>query len=133
NSTTPDNGRATVMAGIDKVAQTAASIEAGTVRTSRRAANTRTGNGRTVRMVGDLVTTKYVRTVKKEIMQFGCFLDEKGEFFDTVNFPPVLKKYPFTGPGVYLIEGKVATEFGFPSVEVHKMARLPSCPDPRAE
>ncbi len=84
-------------------------------------------------MVGDLVTTKYVRTVRKKIMQFGCFLDQKGEFFDTVNFPPALKKYPFTGPGVYLIEGRVTEEFGFPSVEVRKMARLSSRPDPRAE
>jgi error-prone DNA polymerase len=76
-------------------------------------------NGKSVRMVGDLVTTKYVRTVKKEIMQFGCFLDQKGEFFDTVNFPSTLKKYPFTGPGVYLVEGRVTEEFDFPSVEVH--------------
>jgi DNA polymerase III alpha subunit len=88
--------------------------------------------GETVRMVGDLVTTKYVRTVRKEIMQFGCFLDHKGEFFDTVNFPGMLKKYPFTGPGVYLVEGRVTQEFGFPSVEVGKMARLPARPDPRA-
>ena len=97
------------------------------------AADLHGSSGKTVRMVGDLVTTKYVRTVKREIMQFGCFLDEKGEFFDTVNFPPVLKKFPFTGPGVYLIEGRVTVEFDFPSVEVRKMARLPSRPDPRAE
>ncbi len=90
-------------------------------------------SGKKVRMVGDLVTTKYVRTVRKEIMQFGCFLDHKGEFFDTVNFPSALKKYPFTGPGVYLVEGRVSEEFGFPSVEVHKMARLPAYPDPRSE
>ncbi len=88
--------------------------------------------GKTVRMVGDLVTTKYVRTARKEIMQFGCFLDERGEFFDTVNFPGTLKKYPFTGPGVYLVEGRVSEEFDFPSVEVSRMARLPARPDPRA-
>ncbi len=81
--------------------------------------------GKTVRMVGDLVSIKYVRTVKKELMHFGCFLDEEGRFFDTVHFPDSLKKYPFTGYGVYLIEGKVVEEFGYPSVEVRKLARLP--------
>jgi DNA polymerase-3 subunit alpha len=89
--------------------------------------------GKTVRMTGDLVTIKYVWTIKKEIMHFGCFLDVNGEFFDTVHFPASLKKYPFTGYGVYLLEGKVAEEFGFPSVEISKMARLPYQPDPRAE
>lgn len=88
--------------------------------------------GRVVRMTGDLVTIKYVHTVKKEWMHFGCFLDPSGAFFDTVHFPASLKKYPFTGHGVYLMEGKVVEEFGFPSVEVHKMARLPFQPDPRA-
>jgi error-prone DNA polymerase len=101
-------------------------------RGNARAAELHGKEGKKVRMVGDLVTTKYVRTVRKEIMQFGCFLDEKGEFFDTVNFPGTMKKYPFTGPGIYLVEGRVTVEFGFPSVEVHKMARLPARPDPRA-
>ncbi len=89
--------------------------------------------GKTVRMVGDLVTIKYVYTKKREIMHFGCFLDIHGEFFDTVHFPDSLKKYPFTGYGVYLIEGKVVEEFGFASVEVIKLARLPYKPDPRAD
>jgi DNA polymerase-3 subunit alpha len=88
---------------------------------------------KTVRMVGELVTIKYVYTKKREIMHFGCFLDIHGEFFDTVHFPDSLKKYPFTGYGVYLIEGKVVEEFGFASVEVSKLARLPYKPDPRAD
>ncbi len=102
-------------------------------RSNTMAANLPGSSGKIVRIMGDLVTTKYVRTVRKEIMQFGCFLDDKGEFFDTVNFPATLKKYPFTGPGVYIIEGRVTEEFGFPSVEVQKMARLSSKPDPRSE
>lgn len=89
--------------------------------------------GQTVRMVGDLVTIKYVQTVKREVMHFGCFVDIHGEFFDTVHFPDSLKKYPFTGYGVYLLEGKIVEEFGFPSVEIRKMARLPYQQDPRAE
>ena len=87
--------------------------------------------GKKVRMAGSLVTVKNVYTVRKEYMHFGTFLDYEGEFFDTVNFPPSLKNYPFRGPGVYLILGKVVEEFGFPSVEVEKMAKLPFKSDPR--
>jgi hypothetical protein len=87
--------------------------------------------GKKVRMVGNLVTIKYVRTVRKEIMHFAAFLDHEGEFFDTVHFPPALRSSPFKGDGVYLILGKVVEEFGFPSVEVEKMAKLPLLPDPR--
>ena len=87
--------------------------------------------GKKIRIIGDLVTIKNVRTVKKEWMHFGCFLDMKGEFFDTVNFPDSLKKYPFRGYGIYLILGKVTEEFGFPGIEVEKMARLPLKKDPR--
>ena len=89
--------------------------------------------GQQVRMVGQLVTVKYVKTVKKELMNFGCFLDHTGEFFDTVHFPDSLKRHPFRGKGVYLLLGKVVEEFGFPSLEVEKMAILPLRPDPRAE
>jgi DNA-directed DNA polymerase III PolC len=87
--------------------------------------------GRKVRILGDLVTIKNVRTVKHEWMHFGCFFDTSGEFFDTVHFPDSLKQYPFRGYGVYLILGKVAEEFGFPSIEVEKMAKLPFKKDPR--
>lgn len=88
--------------------------------------------GKTVRMIGQLVTYKSVRTVRKELMHFGTFLDKNGQFFDTVNFPQSLRKYPFRGYGMYLILGKVVEEFGFPSIEVEKMARLPIKENPRA-
>ncbi len=87
--------------------------------------------GRKVKMLGNLVTIKYVHTVKGEWMHFGCFLDTHGEFFDTVNFPNSLKNYPFRGYGVYLILGTVTEEFGFPSITVEKMAKLPFQKDPR--
>jgi error-prone DNA polymerase len=87
--------------------------------------------GKKVRILGNLVTIKNVRTIKKEWMHFGCFLDVKGEFFDTVNFPNSLKKYPFRGYGIYLIQGEVTEEFGFPSITVEKMAKLPLTKDPR--
>lgn len=87
--------------------------------------------GKTIRILGNLVTIKNVRTIKHEWMHFGCFLDIEGEFFDTVHFPDSLKNYPFKGYSVYLILGKVVEEFGFPSIEVHKMAKLPLKKDPR--
>jgi DNA-directed DNA polymerase III PolC len=87
--------------------------------------------GKKVRMLGNLAAIKNVYTIKREYMHFGAFLDLEGEFFDTVHFPDSLKKYPFKGYGVYLILGKVVEEFGFPSVEVEKMARLPVRIDPR--
>jgi DNA polymerase-3 subunit alpha len=87
--------------------------------------------GKKVRMVGNLVATKYVRMVRGEIMQFGTFLDAESNFFDTVHFPPSLKHYPFKGMGVYLILGKITEEFGFASLEVEKLAKLPFQSDSR--
>jgi len=49
-----------------------------------------------------------------------------------VHFPDSLKNYPFKGPGIYLILGRVVEEFGFPSVEVEKMAKLPYKARPKA-
>jgi hypothetical protein len=73
-----------------------------------------------VKLTAVLVTIKYVWTIKKEVMHFGTFLDDTGNFIDTVHFPDSLKQYPFTGDGVYLIMGKVVEEFGHPSIEVEK-------------
>jgi DNA polymerase-3 subunit alpha len=87
--------------------------------------------GAKVRMIGNLAALKNVYTVKKDYMHFGAFLDAEGEFFDTVNFPDSLKKYPYKGYGVYLILGKIVEEFGFPTIEVEKMAKLAMKPDPR--
>ena len=87
--------------------------------------------GQRIRMVGWLVTIKYVRTVKREMMHFGCFLDVQGNFFDTVHFPTSSKDWPFRGNGIYLLQGIITEEFGFPSLTVEKMARLPMKPDPR--
>jgi uncharacterized protein YifE (UPF0438 family) len=64
-------------------------------------------------------------------MNFGTFIDTGGEFFDTTHFPQSLVNWPFRGSGTYLIQGKVAEEFGYTTIEVEKMARLPVLPDPR--
>ncbi len=87
--------------------------------------------GEQVKMVGNLVTIKYVTTVKRDMMNFGTFLDDEGDFFDTTHFSYSLSRYPFRGRGLYLILGKVVEEFGFPSIEVDKLAKLEMVPDPR--
>ena len=88
--------------------------------------------GKEARMLGQLVTIKYVRTVKKEWMHFGTFVDAHGHFFDTTHFPNSLKNFPFRGDGIYLVLGKIVEEFGFPSMIVGKMAKMPLKKDPRA-
>jgi len=88
--------------------------------------------GKRVKMMGQLVTIKYVKTVRKEFMNFGTFIDVDGRFFDTVHFPNSLKYYPFRGDGMYLVLAKVVEEFGYASLEVEKMAKMPLKADPRA-
>jgi DNA polymerase III alpha subunit len=87
--------------------------------------------GKKVRMVGHLVTIKYIKTIKKEWMNFGCFIDSEGNFFDSTHFPQSLKNYPFKGSGTYLLFGKIVEEFGYPSLEAEKLAKLPVKPDLR--
>ncbi len=87
--------------------------------------------GKKVRMLGNLVTVKHVRTKHKQWMNFGTFVDAEGEFFDVVNFPDSLKRFPYKGQGIYLVFGKITEEFGFPGMTVEKMAKLPYKPDPR--
>lgn len=81
--------------------------------------------GKTIKILGNYVTHKSLRTSKGDPMAFGTFLDQDGDFFDTTNFSNTIREYPFKGWGVYLILGKVVEDFEFPSIEVHKMAKLP--------
>lgn len=88
--------------------------------------------GQTLRLVGDFVAEKYVKTKRGELMKFGTFLDAEGAFFDTVHFPPSLAEFPLRGVGLYLIEGKVTEEFGCAAIEVIRCAKMPLKPDPRS-
>ncbi|MDX5479525.1 MAG: DNA polymerase III subunit alpha, partial [Cyclobacteriaceae bacterium] len=80
--------------------------------------------GKQVQIIGYLVTIKYTRTVKGDVMNFGTFIDREGDWIDTVHFPPVVKKHPFKGRGIYLIKGKVTQEFDFYSIEVDSCERM---------
>jgi DNA-directed DNA polymerase III PolC len=87
--------------------------------------------GKKVKIRGYYVCQKTVRTVKKELMCFGTWLDKRGNFFDTTHFPDSLQRTPFRGKGIYEIEGKVVEDFGFPSIEVIRMEKLPFRKDER--
>jgi DNA polymerase-3 subunit alpha len=80
--------------------------------------------GKIVQVIGYLVTVKYTRTIKGEVMNFGTLIDQEGHWIDTVHFPPTVKKYPFKGRAIYCLEGKVVEEFGFYSLEVQRMERM---------
>lgn len=84
----------------------------------------------TVKMLGYLICTKHVPTVKGS-MYFGTWIDAKGNYFDSIHFPDSLQNNPFTGPGCYLLLVKVQVAYKQASVEVIKMARLPFIQDPR--
>ena len=80
--------------------------------------------GKQYRMLGHLVSLKYVKTSRGELMHFANFLDANGDVFDATVFPNVLKTYPFHGNGTYLMLGKIVEEFGHPSIEVQKLAKM---------
>lgn len=89
--------------------------------------------GHTIRMVGDFVAERNVRTKRGGSMKFGTWFDANGDFFNTVHFPPSLARHPLRAAGLYLIEGRVAIEFGCPTVDVIRCARMPLKIDPRSE
>jgi len=99
----------------------------GDIQTAQMAAHI----GKEVSMIGYYVTRKNVTTVNGKLMNFGTWLDSEGQFFDTTHFPPSLAQYPFQGRGCYRITGKIVEDFGFPSMDVVKMEKLPWVKDER--
>lgn len=74
--------------------------------------------------LGYLVTTKFMRTSKGEPMCFGTFLDQEGEFLDTVHFPESLRRYPFQKGGFYILEGKITEEHDVMQLEISHMRKI---------
>jgi DNA polymerase-3 subunit alpha len=83
-----------------------------------------------IKMLAYLISRKHVPT-KRGIMFFGTWIDAEGEYFDTAHFPNSLTEYPFQGGGCYLLLGTVEVDFHFPTITIHKMAKMPFIPDPR--
>lgn len=84
----------------------------------------------TVKLVGYLISIKHVPTTNG-LMNFGTWVDCEGAYFDTTHWPSNLVHSPFRGGGCYLIQGRVEVDYGFPSVVVDRMAKLPFVQDPR--
>ncbi len=87
--------------------------------------------GQPIRILGYYVCQKSLRTVRKEPMAFGTWLDERGAFFDTTHFPNIMRKYPFRGKGIYLIEGVVVDDFGHLTLDATRLERLAFLADER--
>jgi len=83
-----------------------------------------------VKLVAYLISRKDV-PIKTGMMHFGTWIDPEGNYFDTTHWPNSLANYPFQGGGCYLLLGQIDVDFGFPSIVVTKMAKLPFIPDPR--
>jgi len=86
-----------------------------------------------VHIYGNLITTKPTRTIKGEVMYFGTFYDKNGCVFDTVHFPPSLRKYYFKGRGIYELSGRVTVDFNVYAVEVDYMQKMELKPHPFAD
>lgn len=83
-----------------------------------------------VKMLAYLISRKHVPT-KRGTMYFGTWVDVQGNYFDTAHFPDSLANYPFKGGGCYLLLGIVEVDYHFPTITIHKMAKMAFIPDPR--
>jgi DNA polymerase-3 subunit alpha len=59
-------------------------------------------------------------------MTFGNLIDLEGQWINSVQFPEVATRYPFRGPGIYKLRGKVTEEFGHISLETEYLERIPN-------
>lgn len=78
-------------------------------------------------ILGYLVHTKRTKTKGKveAEMSFGTLMDTNGEFFDSVHFPQTHQKYRWRGRGVYLLRGKITSDFGHLTLEAQYLLKVP--------
>jgi DNA polymerase-3 subunit alpha len=88
------------------------------------AADLKNSVGQEVTIAGYMIAVKTTTTIRGDRMYFGTFLDTEGDWIDTVHFPPSAKQFPFSGPGCYMMKGKVTEEYDFVSLEVSEMRRM---------
>lgn len=84
-----------------------------------------------VLIYGSLVTTRYNKTYKGDLMRLSTFIDKNGCYFDAVHFIDVVEKYPINGLGVYACYGKITDRYDFYSMSVIWSKKLSIIPDPR--
>jgi DNA polymerase-3 subunit alpha len=88
--------------------------------------------GKLVVVYGYYITAKSTRTAKGERMYFGNFIDQEGNFIDSVHFPNAQgNNIQWRGQGVYWMRGKVIEEMGVYNVEVYEMRKVANQEDPR--
>lgn len=80
----------------------------------------------TVEIIGYRVHIRGTRTSNGKYMTFGNLIDLKGQWINSVQFPNVATRYPFRGPGIYKLRGKVTEEFGHISLETNYVERIPN-------
>jgi DNA polymerase-3 subunit alpha len=80
--------------------------------------------GKQVAVLGYYVTEKYARTIKRESMFFGTFLDAAGDWIDTVHFPDAARRFPLQGKGFYRLTGTVLEEFGVYSIAINFLQKV---------
>jgi DNA polymerase-3 subunit alpha len=82
-------------------------------------------------LYGYLIVVKKIVSSKNQLVHFGTLFDVEGEQLDTVQFQDAALKFPFRGKGIYAIYGKVVEEFGYFTIEVEMLEKLPYCSDVR--
>ncbi len=87
--------------------------------------------GQFIWIKGYLIHRKHTQTKQGTSMYFGTFIDEEGEWLDTVHFPPVAQQFQFRGTGVYKVHGRVIEDYDCITVEVDFMEKMDVIEDPR--
>jgi len=80
----------------------------------------------TVEIIGYRVHVRGTHTSNGKYMTFGNLIDLEGQWINSVQFPNVATRYPFRGPGIYKLRGKVTEEFGHISLETEYLERIPN-------
>ncbi|MCF8465081.1 MAG: DNA polymerase III subunit alpha [Flavobacteriales bacterium] len=80
----------------------------------------------TVEIIGYRVHIRGTHTSNGKYMTFGNLIDLEGQWINSVQFPNVATRYPFRGPGIYKLRGKVTEEFGHISLETTYVERIPN-------
>ena len=88
-------------------------------------------SGESIQILGYLVTVKQSKTSKGEHMQFATFQEFDGTIFDTVHFPPTVKRYALRSRGVYILQGRIQNELSYLSLEVDFLEPCAMVADPR--
>lgn len=91
-----------------------------------RAKDLAANHRREVTMLLYHINTKHTSTSGGERMYFATWFDQDGNWVDSVHFPPSAKAFPFRGPGCYVVKGIAVNDYGFMSIEVREMHRLPT-------